>query len=338
MKDLSGFRFWLVERGRKPGTVRIAVSSLDRVQRSGYELNIDGASSYLFFLQEKGKKGSYLNILINSLRLYGQYTHDEQLSHLKWRKEVPYIKSTLSDEEIESFLSLPPPSITAWHAQSKKMVTYTTKKELYHTWTVFFSIMAYSGMRPGEIAHLTIDTVDFGRNLFILEDTKTNEPRFVPISANILTLLHDHIATVKGKYLFPARRKNGDPVVCNTDWFMQFRNRINRLGIKRKNLTPYSLRHSFITRLLEEDVNIFKVQKIVGHKQITTTAGYTHLTQKDMQEAIKKHPLIRRSTDPKSILKAVSDTIKGFQLEKDPRFRYEIIETEDSFEVRIRLA
>jgi len=192
----------------------------------------------------------------------------------------------MSDAEIEAFLSLPPPT------NGERV------KNNYAVWTLFFKILAYSGMRPGEVAHLAIDRVDFGRQVFVLEDTKTNTPRYVPIAPALLSDLTDHIKTLTGDKLFPSTRggkfrQNG--VVNDVDWGYNFHSRIKRLGIKRKNLRPYSLRPSFITRMLDEDVNIFKVQKIVGHRQISTTAHYTHLTTKDITRAINKDPLSRAS-------------------------------------------
>jgi len=196
-------------------------------------------------------------------------------------------------------------------------------------------------MIPGEVAKLTVNDVDWGRNIFIIRETKTGFPRFVPIPPNIKKLLKKYLASLETEYLFPSQKGgyyNGEEKVVNhVDWGYNFHVRIKRLGIKRKNLTPYSLRHSLITRLLEEDVNLFKVQKLVGHKQISTTANYTHLTIKDLQETIKKHPLVRRLTSPQVILKSLKNIIQSFQLEKDNRFAFKLSETENTLTLKIKI-
>jgi len=201
--------------------------------------------------------------------------------------------------------------------------------------------MAFTGMRPGEVAHLTINTVDFGRNIFILKDTKTNTPRFVPIPPNVLKDLQAHVESIKTEYLFPAERggnrRKEEKVVDDVDWHYNFQQRIKRLGIKRDNLSCYSLRHSFITTMLEEDVNLFKVQKIVGHRRLETTAHYTHLTTKDLQQTITKHPSVRKATSPHVILKAIQDVIKNFQLDNDSRFTYSLNETESSLAIEVKI-
>lgn len=336
MDRLLGFQIWLEGQNRKPSTIRINTQLIDRILREHVELTSEGIGEFFFLLRKNGARNGYINCYINALRLYGKYLNNEDLKNLKWRKEDPFVKAVLSDEEIESILALPPPTTT--QKSGGKIVTYASHPELYKRWTLFFSCIAFSGCRPSEIANLTVSSVDFGRNMFILEDTKTNEPRLVPIAPNIIQPLKDHIASLQGEYLFACTNKGKQTVINNANWSKNFHLRLDRLGIKRKNLSVYSLRHSMITRLIEEDVSLFRIQKLVGHHNITTTAKYVHLASKDMEEALKKHPMVRRSTDPQSILRALVESVKSFKLGLDDRFTYELKETEGSLEVKVALA
>lgn len=57
------------------------------------------------------------------------------------------------------------------------------------------------------------------------------------------------------------------------------------------HITPHMFRHSFATLLLEEDVDIRYIQKMLGHSSIITTQIYTHVTSSKQKEIIKaKHP------------------------------------------------
>lgn len=274
MEKLEQYKLFLLREGKSPATITRDLSILKPLINT-IPFNNKGVENHILKLLEKGRKPNYLNGIISVFRGWGRFEGNDEFNNIKFVKTKETAKATMSDKEIEDFLNLPP-SIRGYKDWEK--------------YTLFFKIMAYSGMRGGEAKSLIVSQVDLGRKLFILERTKTI-PRLVPMPLALVDDLTEHIRKLTTEELFIM---NGE-VLTRARYRMHFRRRLKRMGIKRSSLSPHSLRHSFITRLLTEDVNIFKVQRIVGHKNISTTNRYTHLVTKDLTEAIAKDPLSRQN-------------------------------------------
>lgn len=69
------------------------------------------------------------------------------------------------------------------------------------------------------------------------------------------------------------------------------------------NITPHMFRHSFATYLMEEDVNIRYIQKMLGHTSIMTTQIYTYVTTEKEKEILRtKHPRNKMNLGEKLII------------------------------------
>lgn len=312
---LEGYKLWLALLGRKASGIRRHFFNTRNILRHCPEFTKAQVDAYFLSLKEKGRSNTYLHSLINSTRVYSQYLKEknqpydaENLVYPFPRREAS-LKGTLIDEEIEKLIEYP-------------VVSNDCKADT-KMWNLFFACLAYTGMRPGELATMKINQVVWGQSIFVLETTKTGIPRYVPIPPPIAGPLKCHTEGKKDEDLVFTRR-SGKPFVSG-DWFYQFDKRARRLGFKRKHVTVYSLRHSVITRLLEEDVNLFKVQKLVGHRDLKSTAVYVHLTTKDLQKTIQKLPILRNKIAPAQTLVLIKELVLAFNL--DSRFNLSLEES-----------
>ena len=138
--------------------------------------------------------------------------------------------------------------------------------------------MIYScGLRISEGINLQVPDIDKNRMLVRVRKGKGNKDRYVPLPKKTLTKLQEYWQIKKPyPFLFPSRESKK---VTRGTIFLVFKAALKESGIK-KNAHVHSLRHSFATHLLENDVSVRLIQDVLGHKSPRTTALYTQLTSK----------------------------------------------------------
>ena len=58
-----------------------------------------------------------------------------------------------------------------------------------------------------------------------------------------------------------------------------------------KRVSPHRLRHTFATHLVRAGVNLVTLRDLLGHRQISSTQLYLHVTAEDLRAAADKHPI-----------------------------------------------
>ena len=150
-----------------------------------------------------------------------------------------------------------------------------------------FGVAYGAGLRVSEVAHLKVDDIDSTRMLIRVEQGKGRKDRNAMLSPQLLNLLRQWWREGKRRgvmlphgWLFPGRNCT-DPISAR-----QLHRAVHEAaefaGI-RKRVSPHTLRHSFATHLLEQDVDIRVIQVLLGHTNIDTTAIYTKVSTKTMQ-------------------------------------------------------
>ena len=132
-----------------------------------------------------------------------------------------------------------------------------------------------AGLRVSEVVALKVSDIDSERMLLRVEQGKGRKDRFVMLSPQLLELLRDwrQVAQPRG-WLFPGL----DPVnPMSARQLCRAVSAAARAAGIAKRVSPHTLRHSFATHLLEQNVDIRVIQVLLGHAKLETTALYTRV-------------------------------------------------------------
>jgi integrase/recombinase XerD len=147
------------------------------------------------------------------------------------------------------------------------------------------------GLRLHEGASLRVEQIDSRRMQLLIRGGKGNKDRNVPLPPRTLALLRTHWVTHRNPvWLFPAAERAGQhpptatQPVADRSVARAFHAAVAAAGVI-KPASVHTLRHSWATQLLEAGVSLRVIQLWLGHRSPTTTAIYTHLTQKVEQLA-----------------------------------------------------
>lgn len=153
------------------------------------------------------------------------------------------------------------------------------------------------GLRLSECLALTIHDIDAKEGKLWIRMGKGRKDRMVPISQTMIADLRRYWKIHRHPLLlFPnAGRGDSDPALTAARMRAATRpmpvSSLQRLMVEaRKELnipvcTVHTLRHSFATHLVEAGASLHTVQALLGHRDITTTMIYLHLTHRSEQDS-----------------------------------------------------
>ena len=166
---------------------------------------------------------------------------------------------------------------------------------------VMLELMYACGLRVSELVSLPENCINFDKKQILIRG-KGSKERIVPVAPQAIEAVFDYLSYrdyfIKGgrksMWLFPSKSSTSGHITRDT-FFKHLKEIAIHAGISPQKVTPHVLRHSFATHLLNNDVDLRSVQKMLGHESINTTEIYTHIISDKLIQTVQKlHPLAQK--------------------------------------------
>jgi len=232
---------------------------------------------YLAELRSKGYQKKTIARRLSSLRSFFRFLYRE--GYIK-ANPVATVSTPKLDKKLPVFLDI---------ASVERLLESPGEKDAFGLRDRAIMEMLYtSGMRVSELVGLNVDDVDLISGVAKVMG-KGRKERICPVGDAALSSLRDYL----------GRRPKNDAALFLNKSGSRLRDRsvrriidkyIRKISLKDK-ISPHTLRHSFATHLLERGADLRSVQELLGHKNLSTTQIYTHVTAERLKSVYDKtHP------------------------------------------------
>ena len=251
--------------GTQRGHIRSCKRFAAFLKRSPDTASFEDIRQFQLYLAETGVSICNRNRIMTGLRFLFRVTLRrldlaEEVYHIREPQKLPLV---MSIDEMKRLLAV---------ANSQKA-------------RVLLSLGYGCGLRASEVVRLRVKHIDSAQNIIRIEQSKGRKDRNVMLSAEMLVLLRqwwkarpsrfDAGIPLQERWLFPSRKNKGKPMTTR-HLNRLFHEAADAAGIK-KGVTLHALRHSFATHLLDNGIDIRKIQALLGHEKLDTTARYVHV-------------------------------------------------------------
>jgi len=232
---------------------------LEFVGKKPDDVGEDDIKSFLSSLIEKKLSPASLTLVRSALKFYYQEILGKNIfGNIRTPKKERKLPDILTKEEVSKLLE----------------ATRNRKSKL------IISLLYSSGLRVSEVLNLKVHDLDLHEKIGWVRAGKGKKDRLFILSDKIIGPLTDYLSGKDNEeYLFTG--KKGKMTARNIQ--KMIKKSAVRAGINKK-VSPHTLRHSYGTHLLENGVDIRKIQMLLGHSQLSTTQLYTQVSTEELKK------------------------------------------------------
>jgi len=260
---------------------RLAVAGIARFyKRSPDTLTREMIEDYLLYLKnDKGNTPGSCHCVVCGLRFFYRHVAEKEVSFsFSIGKKPTKLPRVLTPEQIDKLINAP--------------------RNLKHRLVLMTTYSA--GLRIREMAQLKPEHIDSKQMLIKVERGKGGHQRYTCLSSKLLKQLRQYYRICQPRpYLFPStfKGRKGQPLTNSAIQGIYYE-ACKKAGIKN-GAGPHTLRHSFATHLLEAGYDIRHIQALLGHRQVTTTMIYLHVSRRSLSKVPSPLDLFDSQSSPK---------------------------------------
>jgi integrase/recombinase XerD len=242
-----------------PKTIEAYVAAVVKLTRyagrAPDRLTAEDIRAFQLHLRQRGVPWNTFNQIVCGLRFFYRVTlgRPDVVTMIPYGRRARALPSVLGPEEVARLLAALPDD------RSRLLVR-----------------AAYAcGLRLSEVLHLKVGDVNGRRLVLHVRQAKGRKDRLVPLPPGLLEELRAYWRRCRpADWLFPGH-KPGRPLHPAAVQRL-FHRAVLACGFGRR-VSFHTLRHSYATHLLDAGVDLVTLQQILGHRDLKTTAGYTHV-------------------------------------------------------------
>jgi len=321
-KELRDFLFYMLTiRGRSTKTVEAYYIDLRTFFR--YILSVNDSRFYDVLFEEIDISHITLDIIesitLSDVYAFLNYAADDRgnTSNTRSRKVssirsfYKYLTTTVSVLESNPVKHLEMPSI------GKSLPKYLTLEEsldlLANVSTKFperdyciITLLINCGMRLSELVTISLDDI---RDNTIRLIGKGNKERIVYLNDSCLFAIEQYLPVRANGSI--KKESNGEALFLSRIGTRLTPRRVEQIveeclrsaGLSGKGYSPHKLRHTAATLMYQHgNVDIRVLKELLGHKNLSTTEIYTHVSSTQLEQAAECSPLSRVKIDKKSAI------------------------------------
>lgn len=250
--------------------INIFISYLNQEKINYKNINCDIIRSYLKYLDVNKYKSSSINRILSSLNDYYSYLEKNKIIKYNYFKDI---NRPRKEKRLPNFINYTE-YMNLINTVQKENNEYLKIRNL-----LLLEILFDTGLRVSEAVNIKISDIDL-KNHSLKVLGKGNKERIVYFGDYAVTYLEEYFALRKN-----IKSKDNEYLFWNKDYQKLTRrgaeyliNNIAKKALLKQRITPHTLRHSFATEMLNNGCDIRSVQELLGHKSLSTTGIYTHVT------------------------------------------------------------